>query len=215
MCYSVGVPVGHQPRAQRAIARRLRVQVVWKCSDYNTLKAAAEIDLDDAVIVALGSNLPGRYDSVESLLEAALTSLQGAGLKVVARSSWWRSLAWPDPAEPPYLNGVAIVDIAEGPRWTRGARWTLNALHVIEQAFDRYRGSPNSARTLDLDLVAYGRVVLGEPGLHLPHPRAHERRFVMGPLAQIAPGWRHPQLGQTAENLAASAKIGMDAAPVG
>jgi 2-amino-4-hydroxy-6-hydroxymethyldihydropteridine diphosphokinase len=56
--------------------------------------------------------------------------------------------------------------------------------------------------------------VLDGPGVTLPHPRAHDRRFVMGPLAEIAPGWRHPQLRQTAENLAASAEIGKDAAPL-
>lgn len=161
------------------------------------------------MIIALGGNLPGGYDSVESLLEAALEQFAGAGLRTVARSSWWRSAAWPDSSEPPFLNGVVLVRTALGPREV------LEALHAIERAFGRERHVTNAPRTLDLDLVAYGRTVLHEPDLTLPHPRAHERRFVMGPLAEIAPGWRHPQLGQTAENLAASAKIGMDAAPAG
>ena len=68
-----------------------------------------------------------------------------------------------------------------------------------------------AARTLDLDLVAYGREVLSVEGLELPHPRAAERRFVMGPLAEVAPGWRHPLSGATAGELAAGATVGMDA----
>ena len=161
------------------------------------------------MVVALGGNLPGGYDSVESLLDAALERFPAAGLRIIARSSWWRSAAWPDPSEPPFLNGVVLVQTELEPREV------LEALHAIERAFGRERHVANAPRTLDLDLVAYGRMVLHEPGLTLPHPRAHERRFVMGPLAEIASSWRHPQLGQTAENLAASAKIGMDAAPAG
>ena len=76
------------------------------------------------------------------------------------------------------------------------------------------RWKPRSPRTLDLDLIAYGRRVIDAPGLTLPHPRAHERRFVMGPLAEIAPGWVHPTLGRTAAELAAEARVGQDAAPV-
>lgn len=172
------------------------------------MAAEVQIDADDAVIVALGGNLPGARDSVESLLEAALAAFAAHGLHVVARSSWWRSAAWPDPADPPYLNGVAVV------RTDLSPHEVLEALHAVERAFGRERHVPNAPRTLDLDLVAYASRVIDEPSFHVPHRRAHERRFVMGPLAEILPRWVHPQLGQTAENLAASAKIGMDAAPI-
>jgi 2-amino-4-hydroxy-6-hydroxymethyldihydropteridine diphosphokinase len=160
---------------------------------------------DDAVIIALGSNLPGGYPSLEALLEAALASLPGAGLNVVKRSSWWRSAAWPDPTLPDYLNGVAIVETALGPREV------LAALLTIEAAFGRHRGEANAARTLDLDFIAHGRTVMDEPGLTLPHARAHDRLFVMGPLAQIAPAWRHPTLGANAAVLAQRARVGRDA----
>jgi len=90
----------------------------------------------------------------------------------------------------------------------------LEALSSIEQAFERKRIARNAPRTLDLDLIAYGRQVIEAPGLSVPHPRAHERRFVMGPLAEIAPAWVHPVLGKTAAELAASATVGTDAAPL-
>ena len=67
---------------------------------------------------------------------------------------------------------------------------------------------------LDLDLIAHGRDILDTPELTLPHPRAAERLFVMGPLAEIAPLWRHPVLGMTAETLARRASVGLDAHPV-
>jgi len=90
----------------------------------------------------------------------------------------------------------------------------MDVLLRVEASFGRRRNAANDPRTLDLDLIAYGRAVLNGPGLVLPHPRAHERRFVMGPLAEIAPGWTHPVLGATAEVLARDAAIGADAAPL-
>ena len=161
---------------------------------------------DEAVVIALGSNLPGRFDSCETLLEGALATLDEAGLKVIARSGWWRSAAWPDRSDPPFLNGVALVETTLDP----GA--TLAMLHDLEDAFGRQRALPNAPRTLDLDLIAHGRTLSeGEAGPVLPHPRAHERLFVMGPLAQIAPDWRHPRFGETARSLAEKASVGLDA----
>jgi 2-amino-4-hydroxy-6-hydroxymethyldihydropteridine diphosphokinase len=88
----------------------------------------------------------------------------------------------------------------------------MAALHAIEAAFGRDRQALNAPRTLDLDLIALGPAVLAGT-LILPHPRAAERLFVMGPLAEIAPSWRHPILGETAEVLASRAVIGQDAVP--
>ncbi|NEX92919.1 2-amino-4-hydroxy-6-hydroxymethyldihydropteridine diphosphokinase [Caulobacter sp. 17J65-9] len=164
--------------------------------------------LDQAVVVALGSNLKGDQPSIEALLEAALDRFAPEGLTVVDRSSWWRSAAWPDPTGPAYLNGVAIVETGLKPLQV------LAVLRRIEGAFGRRRGEPNAARTLDLDLIAHGRTLLLTDELVLPHPRAADRRFVMGPLAQIAPGWTHPETGATAADLAVSATVGRDAAPV-
>ena len=108
--------------------------------------------------------------------------------------------------QPEYRNGVAIVEAHAGPQAV------LAGLLSVEAALDRARGARNAARTLDLDLIAYGREVRDGEGLTLPHPRAHERLFVMGPLAEIAPAWRHPVSGETAADLAASSSVGLDAA---
>jgi 2-amino-4-hydroxy-6-hydroxymethyldihydropteridine diphosphokinase len=162
---------------------------------------------DEAVVLALGGNLAGDYPSLEALLEAALSALPRAGLRLNGRSSWWRSAAWPDPGGPESLNGVVLVETSLTPRAV------LDASLAIETRFGRSRAAPNAPRTLDIDLVAYGRLVIDETGLKVPHPRAHERRFVMGPLAEIAPQWRHPMLGKTARALADAATVGVDAKP--
>ena len=158
------------------------------------------------MIIALGSNLSGQYDSCEALLEAALEAMNGAGFRVVCGSRWWRSASWPDVSKPAYINGVAIVETPFSPEQA------IDALHGVEAAFGRSRAELNAPRRLDLDLVAFGR----RSGLNpaTPHPRAHERLFVMGPLAEIAPEWRHPILGLTALELAGGAKVGADAAPI-
>jgi 2-amino-4-hydroxy-6-hydroxymethyldihydropteridine diphosphokinase len=163
--------------------------------------------LDDAIVVALGSNDCGVWRDCCEALEAALARFRAEGIDVVARSSWWRSAAWPDPTDPPFLNGVVIVHTAHDPQAL------MAALGRIEAAFGRQRSAANAPRTLDLDLIAYGRTAGNLDGLILPHPRAAIRKFVMGPLAEIAPGWVHPD-GQTAEALAGSASVGKDAAPL-
>lgn len=162
---------------------------------------------DAAVVVALGANLKGCFSSLSDVLDAALAAIAAEGVQVVARSSYWRSDAWPDRTAPAYLNAVAIVetDLRPGD--------VLRLLRRVEDRFGRVRGERNASRTLDLDLVAHGRLQVSAPGLETPHPRAHERLFVMGPLAEIAPDWTHPTLGSTARELAKAATVGRDASP--
>lgn len=178
----------------------------------NTLKNIQQEENDGAVVVALGSSLAGDFESRQALLDKAKYAFPASGIVVRKVSRWWASKAWPDPSQPPFLNGVAIVATA------LTADQMLAALKEIEARFGRRReelgqDGANAPRTLDLDLIAHGRQVIDRPGLTLPHPRAHERRFVMGPLAEIAPDWRHPITNQTAMALARSAAIGADATP--
>ncbi|QQQ19966.1 2-amino-4-hydroxy-6-hydroxymethyldihydropteridine diphosphokinase [Brevundimonas vitis] len=167
----------------------------------------SDIDLNQAVFVALGCNDKGPWPDARALLEAALARFRPEGIDVIARSSWWSSAAWPDPSAPPFLNGVVMVRTAHDPH---ALMWSLGR---IEDAFGRRRSVLNAPRTLDLDLIAFGRLVGDLDGLILPHPRAAQRRFVMGPLAQIAPEWVHPAEGQTARGLADRASVGVDACP--
>ncbi len=162
-------------------------------------------DLNRAVIVAVGGNLRGPFRTVEDLLENALARFADAGLPILARSAWWQSAAWPDSTQPAYRNAVVIVGTEASPDEV------LATLIRLEADLGRTRTTPNAPRTLDLDLIAHGRTQIEQPGLTLPHPRAHERRFVMGPLAEIAPDWVHPGLGKSAKSLAATARVGTDA----
>jgi 2-amino-4-hydroxy-6-hydroxymethyldihydropteridine diphosphokinase len=175
-------------------------------SEINTSADAA--GWDDAVVIALGSNLEGEAGSSLDLVEAAADRLAALGLRPVRRSSWWRSAAWPDPTQPDYINGVVIVET------TRPPRAVLELLQRIEADFGRQRIARNDPRTLDLDMIAHGRAILHEHALSVPHPRAAERLFVMGPLAEIAPNWRHPVTGETAAALALAATVGRDASAI-
>ena len=186
-----------------------------KMNEENDAPARARVDvgidgamnLDQAVIVALGCNDKGAWTTCREALEAALARFRSEGIDVIARSGWWSSLAWPDPSDPPFLNGVAIVRTDHDPHAL------MATLGRIEDAFGRRRSVRNAPRTLDLDLIAYGRLSGDLEGLILPHPRAAERRFVVGPIAEVAPDWVHPTNGRTAFDLAASASVGADARP--
>ena len=118
-------------------------------------------------------------------------ALERAGLRIVGRSRWYESAPVPMSDQPWYVNGVVEIDTDLDPASL------LALLHEIEAAFGRTRSVRNEARPLDLDLLAYGDRVLTEaPRPLIPHPRLHERAFVLLPLAELAPDWRHPALGE-------------------
>ena len=169
--------------------------------------AADRRSLDDSIIVALGGNLAASEMALRETLETAFDAMTASGLRVERRSRFWRSAAWPDPSAPAFLNAVALVETALRPAEV------LTVLHRIEALSGRVRDRANAPRTLDLDLIAYGRLVCSGP-LVLPHPRAAARLFVMGPLAELAPGWVHPVAGTKAAELAAGASVGRDATPL-
>lgn len=150
------------------------------------------------IFIAAGSNLPFcGLDSQHIVLKAFNAIGRMSHLKRV--SSLYSTPAWPDPSDPPFVNAVAEIETAMGPEAL------LAALHAIEAGFGRRRSVRNAPRTLDLDLLAYKderREAAGD-GLVLPHPRLAGRAFVLVPLAEIAPDWRHPLSGDSAADLAA------------
>lgn len=143
--------------------------------------------------IALGSNLADPRAQVERGF-AALDTLPHTTL--VGRSRLYRTRPWGVADQPDFINAVACVATTLAPREL------LAALLAIEARAGRVRGVPNGPRTLDLDLLAYGERVIDEPGLAVPHPRLHERAFVLLPLADLAPGLEVPGRGRVAELLA-------------
>ena len=173
--------------------------------------AANTMDGDnETILVAYGSNLsPGALSASEAL-DRLVGELKRRGIFINKISRLWRSQAWPDPNDPPYVNAVLDVKGSWQPVEL------LEILHEVERASGRVRdGRLNMPRVLDLDLIAFGdRIINNGDGLILPHPRAHERGFVMGPLSDILPGWVHPVLGKTAAELWAQVSVGADAHPL-
>lgn len=152
------------------------------------------------ILVALGANLvaPDGTPPLETCRRAA-ASLDGlAGLRCVALSRWFATAPMPPSGQPPYINGVARLEGMADPATL------LAALQALEAAHGRRRGIPNAARTLDLDIVAMGPLVRPAPDPVVPHPRLHERAFVLAPLLDVAPAWRHPVLDRTARALLAA-----------
>lgn len=161
-------------------------------------------------LVAIGANLPGPggAPALASCMAAARMLDGVCGLRLVAVSRWWASAPVPPlPGAPEYVNGVTRLEGVAAPRAV------LAALHAIEDRFGRVRPFPDAPRTLDLDLIDAGGRIVDEPGLILPHPRAHLRAFVLRPLAEVAPGWVHPGLGLTLAAMLATV-AGQDARPL-
>jgi 2-amino-4-hydroxy-6-hydroxymethyldihydropteridine diphosphokinase len=157
------------------------------------------------ILLGVGANLPSRrFGSPRATCEAALKTLsQGHGITVIRRSRWYRSAPQPASDQPWFVNGVALIETGLAPDAL------LELLHRVEKDFGRIRGRPNAARPLDLDLLTYGESVRGWDGPDrvrppiLPHPRLHERAFVLRPLADIAPEWCHPVTRQRLDKLIA------------
>jgi 2-amino-4-hydroxy-6-hydroxymethyldihydropteridine diphosphokinase len=149
-----------------------------------------------SAFIGLGANLDDPRAQVLRALDELAHLPQSA---LVARSSLWRSAPLGYADQPEFVNAVA------GMETSLSADELLDALHKVESAHGRARSFPNAPRTLDLDLLLYGDEVRESERLTLPHPRMHERAFVLKPLLEVAPGAMIPGRGAAAACLAALA----------
>ena len=165
------------------------------------------------ILIGVGANLPNpSHGPPRATCGAALAALAEAELSIAQRSQWYKSASVPVSDQPWFVNAVVRVQTALDP--TR----LLDLLLKTEESFGRRRGELNAARILDLDLLAYGEMVtdreqpnsdgMGAPVV--PHPRMHERPFVLLPLRDVAPGWRHPVSGMSVENLIRALPKGLE-----
>ncbi len=149
------------------------------------------------ILIGLGANLSSdRFGPPRNTLEAALDELEKRGVHVAKRSRWYSSAPMPLSDQPRYINAVAAVTTDRSPDQL------LALLHTIEADFGRQRTVANASRAIDLDLLAYDDLIRTTQAPLLPHPRLAERAFVVRPICDIDPNWRHPLLGQTAQELA-------------
>lgn len=156
------------------------------------------------ILIGLGSNLSGEeFASPREVLEAALKEMMTCGIAVKQRSRFYQSEPVPKSDQPWFINAVVAVETDLGPDEL------LYKLHEIEAHLGRQRRVRWEARIIDLDILAFKDQILPSPeiwgtltdDITIPHPRLHERLFVLKPLMDICPDWRHPVLGKTAGEL--------------
>ena len=166
-------------------------------------------------LIALGGNLHGRWGRPEDTLARAVRRLEESRkVRMLRLSRLWRSAPYGGLRQPAYLNAVVLVRTALSPHAL------LKLLSAVERAAGRRRGVAWGARTLDLDLIDHGGRILRPPGAGrrggaraqhrlqrkgtiLPHPGLQDRAFVLLPLAEVCPGWRHPAMGKSVSALLA------------
>ena len=149
-----------------------------------------------SIFIGIGSNLRTAYGCPKKTCISSVNILFKKGIQINYLSKLWYSSAVPSKVGPSFINTVVNIKTLLNPLEL------LNLLHVIEEEMGRKRKKDSLARKIDLDLIDYnGYVVNGN--ICLPHPRMHNRLFVLGPLYELAPNWRHPLTGKRIDSLLA------------
>lgn len=143
--------------------------------------------------IAIGSNLGDRVDNVK---KAVLRAADEENATLVFMSSFYETEPWGMKEQPAFINAVMGVETELAPAAL------LAHLKSVEAGLGRQKAERWGPRVIDLDIIFYGGLVMDEKGLTIPHPSAHERAFVMVPLAEIAPDLIHPVLGKSAAEIA-------------
>jgi len=153
------------------------------------------------ILVAIGANLPGPdgMTPLQTCAEAVQALAELPELQLHSMSRWYETEPVPRSDQPNYINGVARLQRKHGTAIS--PKVLLASLQAIESRFGRRRSQPNAARALDLDLIDLDGLVRAKPDPILPHPRTHQRAFVLLPLLDVAPDWVHPALGRTGRAL--------------
>ena len=153
------------------------------------------------VYIGIGSNLvPEGYVDLHTALLNAITQLSNT-VDVIAISPWYVTAPIPASDQPDFLNAVLHIQT------DMTAHKLLESLQIIESYFGRIRSVQNAARELDLDILAYGSIIIDDETLSVPHPRLSERAFVLLPWHDLSPDWRHPVQDLTIRELAAQIKL--------
>ncbi|WP_298849574.1 2-amino-4-hydroxy-6-hydroxymethyldihydropteridine diphosphokinase [uncultured Ruegeria sp.] len=172
-------------------------------------------------VVALGANLDLRGNSPAVTLQHALDALSRQGVVIRSASRFFATPCFPAGAGPDYVNAAALVETRKSPAEL------LQVLHQVEHAFGRERVQRWGMRTLDLDLVCFGDQVLPDRAMFdrwlklpseaqrqeapdqlvLPHPRLQDRAFVLVPMEDIVPDWRHPVLDRTVSQMVSALPV--------
>ncbi len=153
--------------------------------------------VSETAYLSLGSNLGDR----EANLRAAVAQLDAAG-RLLALSAFYETQPVDVPDQPWFLNCVMAIDTDMTPKEL------LQLVLKVEAVMGRVRMREKCARNIDIDVVLFGNRVLDEPGLKIPHPAMHRRRFVLEPLAEIAPDALHPERGKTAREILQALEAG-------
>ncbi len=149
-------------------------------------------------MIAIGANLPSAMNTTPLGACQAAAAAIGAdeNMTLIARSAWYETAPVPASDQPWYVNGVVALHTTLAPDRL------MAVLHDIEARFGRTRRTRNEARAMDLDMLAYGRMVAAPPSWPvLPHPRLCQRLFVLLPLRDVAPRWCHPVDGRSIDQL--------------